>query len=246
MTQELLRRLTRTGAMYLIPADIHTKRIIRFTVTSQCTTEADILKDWDLIAKTASALLAETPTLNNKDQTKLGRDEVIGAGRKQDPDLDALGQEAALKQERAEVELWIDKAWDRSRRPMRSLSCNSEPLPCTYIGPMSSFNFQTGTILEDDTDALPTQPTAGQGPVLKITQVPSNVLGNQVLKKLTKFYSVPSFGRHPLCCPVKVSQTTQKHLSSTCRRITCMSSSPVSKTGQPQAQMEAANAPTLL
>ncbi|XP_074523055.1 histidine decarboxylase [Halichoeres trimaculatus] len=251
LTQELLRRLTRTGAMYLIPADIHTKRIIRFTVTSQFTTEADILKDWDLIAKTASSLLAETPALSNKDQTKQGKDKGIGAGRKQDPDSDALGQEAALKQERAEVELWIDKAWDRSRRPMRSLSCNSEPLPCTYIGPMSSFSFQTGTIPEDATDALPTQPTAGQGPVLKITQVPSNVLGNQVLKKLTKFYSVPSFcnqwvqgGRHPLCCPVKVSQTAQKHLSSTCRRITCMSSSPVSKTGQPQTQMEAANTPT--
>uniref|UniRef100_A0A8C2WZQ0 Histidine decarboxylase n=1 Tax=Cyclopterus lumpus TaxID=8103 RepID=A0A8C2WZQ0_CYCLU len=60
LTQELLRRLTRSGTMYLIPADIHTKRIIRFTVTSQFTTTEDILKDWGIISKMASALLAET------------------------------------------------------------------------------------------------------------------------------------------------------------------------------------------
>uniref|UniRef100_A0A8C2WNT5 Histidine decarboxylase n=1 Tax=Cyclopterus lumpus TaxID=8103 RepID=A0A8C2WNT5_CYCLU len=59
LTQELLRRLTRSGTMYLIPADIHTKRIIRFTVTSQFTTTEDILKDWGIISKMASALLVE-------------------------------------------------------------------------------------------------------------------------------------------------------------------------------------------
>ncbi|XP_034536251.1 histidine decarboxylase [Notolabrus celidotus] len=246
LTQELLRRLTHTGAMYLIPADIHTKRIIRFTLTSQFTTADDILKDWNLISKTASTLLSETPAMNNKDQTKPGKEEVIGAGKKQDSDLDAVGQEA-------EVELWIDKAWDQSRRPMRSLSCNSEPLPCTYIGPISGYSLKTSPITEDATGALQTQSTAGQDPKSKVTQMPSNVLGNQVLKKLTKFYSVPIFcnqwvqsSRHPLCCPVKVPHTAQKHLSSTCRRMTCMSSSPVGKTSQSQGQMEAANAPALL
>uniref|UniRef100_A0A3Q3JBN0 Histidine decarboxylase n=1 Tax=Monopterus albus TaxID=43700 RepID=A0A3Q3JBN0_MONAL len=150
-------RLTRSGTMYLIPADIHSKRIIRFTVTSQFTTADDILKDWSIISKMASTLLAETQTLNNRDK----------------------------------VELWIDKAWNQSRRPMRSLSCNS---------------------------ALPMPSTAESGAMIKITEMPSKVLGRQVLKKLTKFYSVPSFcnqwvqcGRHQLCCPLKVSQTGQKH-----------------------------------
>uniref|UniRef100_A0A3Q1G0P5 Histidine decarboxylase n=1 Tax=Acanthochromis polyacanthus TaxID=80966 RepID=A0A3Q1G0P5_9TELE len=185
------RRLTRSGTMYLIPADIHTKRIIRFTVTSQFTSAEDILKDWNIISKTASALLAETQAPNNPDQPKSGEDEAIG--------------------------LWIDKAWNRSRRPMRSLSCNSEPLPYSYIGPLSDFE---------------TRPN---------------------LKDLTKFYSVPSFcnqwvqcGRHQLCCPLKVSQGTQKHLSSTCRRINCMSSSPVANAAPPPTPLETASAPTLL
>uniref|UniRef100_I3IUF7 Histidine decarboxylase n=1 Tax=Oreochromis niloticus TaxID=8128 RepID=I3IUF7_ORENI len=63
----LLRRLTRSGTMYLIPADIYTKRIIRFTVTSQYTTADDILRDWGIICKTASTLLAETQALNYTD-----------------------------------------------------------------------------------------------------------------------------------------------------------------------------------
>uniref|UniRef100_A0A7N8XSF0 Histidine decarboxylase n=1 Tax=Mastacembelus armatus TaxID=205130 RepID=A0A7N8XSF0_9TELE len=164
LTQELLKRLTRSGTMYLIPADIHTKRIIRFTVTSQFTTADDILKDWDIISKTASTLLAETQAMNN---------------------------DAASLQ----VELWIDKAWNQSRKPMRSLSCTSEPLPYTHAGLVSGYDFDTR---------------------------PSK----QNLKRLTKFYSMPSFsnqwvqcGRNQLCCPLKVSQAAQKHLSSTCRRM---------------------------
>ncbi|KAG7278853.1 hypothetical protein CRUP_010416 [Coryphaenoides rupestris] len=63
--------------MYLIPADIHSKRIIRFTVTSQFTTADDILKDWANISKTASALLAEVnpPPSGAEDPRKLQDDE---------------------------------------------------------------------------------------------------------------------------------------------------------------------------
>ncbi|KAM9367008.1 histidine decarboxylase [Symphorus nematophorus] len=70
LTQELLRRLTQSGTMYLIPADIHNKRIIRFTVTSQFTTADDILRDWSIISTTASILLSEIQAVNNPDQTK--------------------------------------------------------------------------------------------------------------------------------------------------------------------------------
>uniref|UniRef100_A0A674AD58 Histidine decarboxylase n=1 Tax=Salmo trutta TaxID=8032 RepID=A0A674AD58_SALTR len=59
LTQELLRRLTRSGTMYLVPADIDRKRIIRFTVTSQLTTSEDIIRDWNIIRKMAADLLAE-------------------------------------------------------------------------------------------------------------------------------------------------------------------------------------------
>uniref|UniRef100_A0A3B4TEP5 Histidine decarboxylase n=1 Tax=Seriola dumerili TaxID=41447 RepID=A0A3B4TEP5_SERDU len=229
LTQELLRRLTRSGTMYLIPADIHTTRIIRFTVTSQFTTADDILKDWGIISKTASTLLAETQGPNNSDQSKAGEDDVMEAEENQDPNSDTRSDEkedAASMLDKAQVELWIDKAWNRSRRPMRSLSCNS---------------------------ALPTPSTPASSPLTKVTEMPSNLLGKQVLKKLTKFYSVPSFcnqwvqcGRHPLCCPLKVSQAAQKHLSSTCRRMNCMSSSPIANTAPSPTPLETATAPKLL
>ncbi|TDH16876.1 hypothetical protein EPR50_G00002690 [Perca flavescens] len=255
LTQELLRRLTRSGTMYLIPADIHTKRIIRFTVTSQFTTAEDILKDWSIISKTASTLLAETQALNNADQPKSGNDEATEENH--NPDSDTRSEErgdATSGMDKAQVELWIDKAWNRSRRPMRSLSCSSEPLPYTCIGPLSGYNLEKRPGLKDAAGTLPSTPsTAGSGPMFKITETPSNILGKQVLKKLTKFYSVPSFcnqwvqcGRNQLCCPVKVSQATPKHLSSTCRRINCMTSSTVANTAPSPTTLETATAPELL
>lgn len=253
MTQELLRRLTRSGTMYLIPADIHSKRIIRFTVTSQFTTADDILKDWSIISKMASTLLAETQTLNNAIQPIPGEDEVIGAEENQEPDSDRRSNEKEdAVSKRDKVELWIDKAWNQSRRPMRSLSCNSEPLPYTYIGPLSHYDFDTRPNVKDAAGALPMPSTAESGAMIKITEMPSKVLGRQVLKKLTKFYSVPSFcnqwvqcSRHQLCCPLKVSQTGQKHLSSTCRRLNSISS-PVANTAPPPPSLESATASTLL
>lgn len=256
MTQELLRRLTRSGTMYLIPADIYTKRIIRFTVTSQYTTADDILRDWGIICKTASTLLAETQALNYADQSQSGEDDVIGDEEYQDPVLHTGSDEkedAVARLEKAQVELWIDKAWNRSRRPMRSLSCNSEPLPYTYIRPLCGYDFETRPIVEDAAGGLPVPSTTGSGQTINIEEMPSNDLGKQVLKKLTKFYSVPSFcnqwvqcGRHQLCCPLNVSPAAQKHLPSTCRRVNCMSSSAVTNTAPPPTPLETSTAPKLL
>ncbi|KAG8001271.1 Histidine decarboxylase [Nibea albiflora] len=248
LTQELLRRLTRSGKMYLIPADIRTKRIIRFTVTSQFTTADDILKDWSIISKTASTLLAETQALNNADQPKSGKDEVVGD---RDPNSDKRSkesEEAASRQDTAEVELWIDKAWNLSTRPMRSLSCNSEPYD--YNGLMSGYDCETRSCLKDAAGALPTPQTAGPDAVFEITES-SNLLGKHALKKLTKFYSVPSFcnqlvqcSRHQVCCPLKAS--AQKNLTSTCRRTNCMSSSPVANAAPSPTTLETSTAPKLL
>ncbi|KAM9410744.1 histidine decarboxylase [Pholidichthys leucotaenia] len=245
LTQELLRRLTRSGTMYLIPSDIHTKRIIRFTVTSQHTTADDIMEDWSLISKTAATLLAEMQPSNNTDHTKFGEDEVI----EENPDTNVESDEkedAVAKLDRAQVELWIDKAWNRSWRPMRSLSCNSEPLPYTYHGKISDYDSETRPRVRDVSDGLPVSLTTGSGP-----EAPSNVLGKHVLKKLTKFYSLPSFcnqwvqcGRHQMCCPVTVSPAAQKQLSSSCRTVNCMSSSQVVNTGPTPAPLETATAPT--
>lgn len=263
MTQELLRRLTRSGTMYLIPADIHTKRIIRFTVTSQFTTADDILKDWGAISKMASNLLAEMQPLGDAEQPKEGEGEVIIAEDDQgtnaaegNPDSGAGSEEtesAASRLGKAEVELWIDKAWNRSRRPMRSLSCNSEPLPYTHFAPLCGYDFDTRPSPKDAAVASPAPSTTGSGPTCKTTEMPPNLLGKQVLKKLTKFNSVPSFynqwvqcGHYQLCCPLKMPQMAQKRFASTCRTMSCMSSSPIPNTAPTPTPLDAANVHKLL
>lgn len=191
LTQELLRRLTRSGKMYLIPAEIHTKLIIRFTVTSQFTTADDILKDWAFISKTAGTLLAEKHSFNKADQQRSGEQEATGKEENPDPHLDAIGDEkedVVTQLEKTQVDLWIDKAWNRPRRPMRSLSCSSEPRPYWAL---FSFDCETTPGRKDGSDGLPVPSATESGSMPTITKMPSNLPEKQVLKKLTKFYSVP-------------------------------------------------------
>nr|XP_054588323.1 histidine decarboxylase [Nothobranchius furzeri] len=230
-TEELLRRLTHSGTMYLILAEIHRKRIIRYSVTSQFTTADDILKDWEVISKTASALLAEMQASNNP--PGLGEDRVKGKEENEDPNSDDTSEEkddVVTQLEKAQVELWIDKDWNRPRRQMRSLSCSSEPLSHTCVGPLFGHDCEIRPSVKEATGG-PTEP----GSVLNMNKVHSSptLLGTQDLRKLTKFYSVPSFcnqwvqcGRHQLCCPLKVSQGPQKHLYSSCRWMNCIPASP--------------------
>ncbi|XP_026565492.1 histidine decarboxylase isoform X2 [Pseudonaja textilis] len=53
MTEKLLKDLNKSGKLFVIPATIQEKLIIRFTVTSQFTTREDIQQDWALIQQTA-------------------------------------------------------------------------------------------------------------------------------------------------------------------------------------------------
>uniref|UniRef100_A0A8D2Q8L3 Histidine decarboxylase n=2 Tax=Varanus komodoensis TaxID=61221 RepID=A0A8D2Q8L3_VARKO len=49
MTEKVLKDLNKSGKLFVIPATIQEKFIIRFTVTSQFTTREDIQRDWTLI-----------------------------------------------------------------------------------------------------------------------------------------------------------------------------------------------------
>lgn len=234
MTQELLRRLTRSGTMYLIPASINNKYIIRFTVTSQFTTPEDILRDWSTISKTTSTLLAETQPLAEAEQPKLsGTNEVSESEKNQDlipTGGDDQTEEAVFMQDKAEVELWIDKVWNEPRKPIRSLSCSAEPLPCTYIQQISA--------LQDSVSVVLRSSEAGPGHTTDSAETSTKPQGKQVLKKLTKFYSMPIFcnpwlqcARHQVCCPIQVAQTGQAQpLTQACRRANIKPSSPVANT----------------
>lgn len=56
LTEVLLKRLNKTGKIHMVPASIKGKYIIRFTVTSQYTTDADIERDWKIISDMATRL----------------------------------------------------------------------------------------------------------------------------------------------------------------------------------------------
>ncbi|XP_062922388.1 histidine decarboxylase-like [Mobula hypostoma] len=73
LTEELLAELIQSGSMYLVPANIQQLFIIRFTVTSQYTTSADVLRDWNIIQQRAAKVL-KSPT-----SAGLLRDGVGGA-----------------------------------------------------------------------------------------------------------------------------------------------------------------------
>ncbi|XP_075569786.1 histidine decarboxylase isoform X2 [Pelecanus crispus] len=59
LTEKLLKELSSSGRLFLIPATIHDKLIIRFTVTSQFTTREDILQDWNIIQRAASQIVSQ-------------------------------------------------------------------------------------------------------------------------------------------------------------------------------------------
>lgn len=63
MTEKVLKDLNKSGRLFLIPAMIRDKFIIRFTVTSQFTTQKDILRDWALIQRAAVQVFALRRTL---------------------------------------------------------------------------------------------------------------------------------------------------------------------------------------
>ncbi|XP_023974077.1 histidine decarboxylase isoform X2 [Physeter macrocephalus] len=59
LTESVLKEIAKAGRLFLIPAVIQDKLIIRFTVTSQFTTRDDILRDWNLIHDAATLILSQ-------------------------------------------------------------------------------------------------------------------------------------------------------------------------------------------
>lgn len=60
MTETLLKRLNKSGKVHMVPASLKGKYVIRFTVTSQYTTDQDIERDWKIISDTATKVSLNT------------------------------------------------------------------------------------------------------------------------------------------------------------------------------------------
>lgn len=61
LTELLLRRLNSSGAVHMVPASLQGRYVIRFTVTSSHTKDADIERDWSVIRAAACDLLSSLP-----------------------------------------------------------------------------------------------------------------------------------------------------------------------------------------
>ncbi|XP_011494806.1 PREDICTED: histidine decarboxylase isoform X2 [Ceratosolen solmsi marchali] len=57
LTEQLLKKINSRGRVHCVPASLHGKYVIRFTVTSSTTTNDDLLRDWAEIKSTAFEIL---------------------------------------------------------------------------------------------------------------------------------------------------------------------------------------------
>ncbi|XP_021262742.1 histidine decarboxylase isoform X2 [Numida meleagris] len=245
LTEKLLKELSSSGRLFLIPATIHDKFIIRFTVTSQFTTREDILQDWNIIQRTAAQIISqhnELHHISSGDEAKIPNtisepsSSVIShasqlyteEGKFKIPSRKIVGQPKKLavspstcvisQQVKGQGDLddcFPEDVQDVTKHKLtsflfsylsvqgkkktaRSLSCNSVPMTdlLEQCNPKA-------------TDADKKEPHAN---ARILSRLPEEVmmLKKSALKKLIKFYSVPSFpecsiqcGLQLPCCPLQ-------------------------------------------
>ncbi|XP_012504677.1 PREDICTED: histidine decarboxylase isoform X2 [Propithecus coquereli] len=80
LTESVLKEIAKGGCLFLIPATVQDKLIIRFTVTSQFTTRDDILRDWNLIRDAATLVLSQHCTSQPRPQVGKLIPQIRGCG----------------------------------------------------------------------------------------------------------------------------------------------------------------------
>ncbi|KAM4677848.1 histidine decarboxylase [Discoglossus pictus] len=221
LTEQTLTELTKSGNIFLVPATINNKLIIRFTVTSQFTTRADILRDWKLIRQTAinitnknHSLQTNFTTTETKNEDKENTFPQVTAQPKHevfspkawaakislddlDPFEDCFPEHIPVASKHRPTS-FMYKYWSvqEKKKTARSLSCNSVPMH-------SPREFANEMLVSQD------EPQK-DGSIL--SKIPGKVmiLEKNAFRKLIKFYSVPSFpecsfqcGLQLPCCPLQ-------------------------------------------
>ncbi|KAM6201968.1 histidine decarboxylase [Rhynchocyon petersi] len=226
LTESVLKEIARSGRLFLIPATIQDKLIIRFTVTSQFTTRDDILRDWNIIQDAATLILSQhctsqpSPRVGNLiPQTRamatgMALQSVNGAGddpaqtRKIIKQPQRVGASPTRMEDSHHLETLLDPLDD----------CFSEEAPGASKHKLSSFLFsylsvqskkKTVRSLSCNSVPVSAQKTLpSEGPIKNggssrvriFSRFPEEMmmLKKSAFKKLIKFYSVPSF---PECSP---------------------------------------------
>ncbi|XP_043932246.1 histidine decarboxylase [Protopterus annectens] len=243
LTECLLRELMQSGSMYLVPATIQDRFIIRFTVTSQFTTKEDVLRDWNIIQQTARKIISKysncQPMINidwfktNPENDKNSRLSDI-----------QVAQNQVVKQRAEEVDSSIKQQVNKEQRNHENLvtSDNEECMSAseeTFAGDSqtvikckpSSFMFSSCLAVQSTKKAarchscnsvpmnslrefscqniLPNDSSTIMNPQVSdnmLSKLPEKVmiLEKSAFKKLTKFYSVPSFPECSIHCGVQL------------------------------------------
>ncbi|XP_008565129.1 PREDICTED: histidine decarboxylase isoform X2 [Galeopterus variegatus] len=223
LTESVLKEIAKVGHLFLIPATIQDKLIIRFTVTSQFTTRADILSDWNLIRDAATLILSQhctsqpSPRIGNlipqirgfralakgmslKSVNEAGDDPA--QARKIIKQPQSAGASPLRREDNCHLETLLDPFDD----------CFSEEAPDATKQKLSSFLFSYLSVQNKKTvrslsctsvpvsaqKPLPTDGSVKNGSSSRVrifSRFPEEMmmLKKSAFKKLIKFYSVPSF-----------------------------------------------------
>ncbi|KAM9201869.1 histidine decarboxylase isoform 2-T2 [Dugong dugon] len=226
LTESVLKEIARSGHLFLIPATIQDKLIIRFTVTSQFTTRDDILRDWNIIRDAATLILSQhctsqpSPRVRNLiPQTRATVNGMppqsvseTGDDPAQTGKIIMQPQHVGASPTRAEDSCYLETLLD----PLDD--CFSEEAPDVTKHKLSSFLFsylsvqnKKKTVRSLSCNSVPmsaqkplpsdgSMKNGGFSRVRIFSRFPEEMmlLKKSAFKKLIKFYSVPSF---PECSP---------------------------------------------
>ncbi|XP_063301743.1 histidine decarboxylase [Pelobates fuscus] len=226
LTEQVLADLTKSGKMFLVPATIHDKLIIRFTVTSQFTTKEDIHRDWILIQETAINVtnrFHRSHIINGSVP-----DEAITVSNphiKRMDDQEETAQRVTVQPKHGGFtpKEWIEDISEDNLDPFDD--CFPENVPvATKLRP-TTFKYRYWSIQDKRKSArslscnsVPVH-SPREAPVEKLvlqdelqkdgsilSKLPGKVmiLEKNAFRKLIKFYSVPSFPEFSIQCGLKL------------------------------------------
>ncbi|EHB18409.1 Histidine decarboxylase [Heterocephalus glaber] len=217
LTESMLKEIAKDGRLFLIPATIQNKLIIRFTVTSQFTTKDDILRDWNLIRDAATLVLSQHCTSQPSPQTRAcsalargmplqsvseGEDDPAQA-QKIIKQPQRVGASPGRREDSCHLETLVDPLDD----------CFSEEAPDVTKHKLSSFLFSYLSMQNKKkavrslsctsvpvsaqkpflAEGLPKNGGASQVRIFSRFPEEMMMLKKSAFKKLIKFYSVPNF-----------------------------------------------------
>ncbi|KAM5245186.1 histidine decarboxylase [Hipposideros larvatus] len=223
LTESVLQEIAKAGRLFLIPATLQDKLIIRFTVTSQFTTKEDIQRDWHLIRDASTLILSQHCTSQPSPQigslippargpalasgTSLqsfpGVDDDPAQARKIIKQPQRAGVSPVRREDGGHLETLLDPLDD----------CFSEEAPDVTKHKLSSFLFNylsvrskkkavrslsCNSVPVSAQKPLPTDGSVKSGGFSRVrifSRFPEEmmILKKSAFKKLIKFYSVPSF-----------------------------------------------------